>query len=278
MLSYRHSFHAGNHADVLKHLVLIQLLQSLKQKDKGFLYLDTHSGAGRFNLSDDHSQKTLEYVDGIGKIYSLKPKSALLDSYFKQIDQINPSNKLDFYPGSPILSANLLRMQDIGICTELHPNDFSKLKANLNKYHNFTVHNESGIAKAKAVLPPTTRRGLIFIDPSYELKEDFDQIVECLNQCYKRFANGIYAIWYPVIFRNKINQFISNICALKFDNILQIELLVSPDNSQKGMTGSGMIIINPNWKTAEELQTALTEIKPFIAPKGSSEIKWLKQK
>ena len=248
MLSYRHSFHAGNHADVLKHIVLMLIIESLQQKDKGFYYLDTHSGAGRYRLFSAEAEKTAEYVDGIGRLWGREDLPPEVARYVALIKKLNYGGKeLRYYAGSPLLAANLLRPQDRALMMELHPSEFPLLRNNFKEFENVTVKIGDGFQQVKATLPPKERRGLVLIDPPYELKEDYDLVVKAIEEGYKRFATGVYVIWYPVVLRQQTKRIIKGLEASGIRKILQIELAVRPDSDQRGMTASGMIVVKTPW-------------------------------
>ena len=172
MLSYRHSFHAGNHADVLKHIVLMLILENLSLKEKGFYYLDTHSGVGRYRLSSNESEKTGEYKEGIGRLWDKTDLPAEVARYVDLIKKLNYGGKeLRYYAGSPMIAAQLLRPQDRALLTELHPSDFPLLRNNFKEFKNITTKSENGFQQLKATLPPKERRGLVLIDPPYDLSE-----------------------------------------------------------------------------------------------------------
>ncbi|XKM13784.1 23S rRNA (adenine(2030)-N(6))-methyltransferase RlmJ [Orbaceae bacterium ac157xtp] len=257
MLSYRHSYHAGNHADVLKHSVLTLCLDALKEKEKPFLYLDTHSGAGRYLLQSEHAEKTGEYQDGIARLWDIEKKPELLNSYFSVLNYYNRTPTLKYYPGSPLIAKQLLREQDKLILSELHTTDYQLLRQEFSKDRRATALKENGFQQLKSKLPPLSRRGLILIDPSYEIKDDYQIIPKAVFEGYRRFATGTYLIWYPVVSRLQTQRMIDGIVNTGIKNILQIELAVQPDNNQKGMTASGMIVINPPWKLKQQMETLL---------------------
>lgn len=277
MLSYRHSFHAGNHADVLKHLVLVLIIRSLQQKEKGFFYLDTHSGVGRYNLTSHEAEKTAEYLDGIGRLWQREDWPDEVADYIAQIKKINHANKLKYYAGSPLIAANLLRPQDRGLLTELHPSDFPSLRLNFKAYDNISTKRENGYQQLKSALPPKERRGLVLIDPPYELKEDYDLVVRAIEEGYKRFSTGVYAIWYPVVSRQYVKRIIRGLEQTGIRSILQIELAVRPDAEQRGMIASGMIVINPPWMLETQMKSLLPYLLQALVPEktGSWKVKWI---
>lgn len=264
MLSYRHSYHAGNHADVLKHTVLTLCIDALKEKEKPFLYLDTHSGAGRYLLQGEHAEKTEEYLSGVNLVWQRSDIPELLNTYITILKRYNPFETLKYYPGSPLIAKQLLREQDKLNLTELHPTDYPLLRQEFNKDRRANVLREDGFAQLKSKLPPLSRRGIILIDPSYEIKEDYSKIPQALHEAYKRFATGTYLIWYPVVSRKQTQRMIDGIVELGIKRISQYELALKPDNEQKGMTGSGMIVINPPWKLHAQMQSVLPWLKNVL--------------
>ncbi|WP_392560640.1 23S rRNA (adenine(2030)-N(6))-methyltransferase RlmJ [Orbus mooreae] len=272
MLSYRHSYHAGNHADVLKHIVLTLCIESLKEKDKPFLYLDTHSGAGRYLLQSEHAEKTAEYLSGIARVWQQTEILDLLNPYLSVLKYYNRSETLKYYPGSPLIAKQLLRPQDKLSLTEIHSSDYPLLRQEFNKDKRAQVLREDGFLQLKSKLPPESRRGVILIDPSYEIKDDYQKIPLALHEGYKRFATGCYLLWYPVVNRKQTQGMIDGIVNSGIKRILQIELAVRPDNNQKGMTASGMIVINPPWKLQQQMESILPWLKDILDPEGMGHI------
>ena len=278
MLSYRHSFHAGNHADVLKHIVLMLIIESLQQKEKGFYYLDTHAGAGRYRLFSAEAEKTAEYMDGIGRLWGREDLPPEVARYVALIKKLNYGGKeLRYYAGSPLLAANLLRPQDRALLMELHPSEFPLLRNNFKEFENVTVKIGDGFQQVKATLPPKERRGLVLIDPPYELKEDYDLVVKAIEEGYKRFATGVYAIWYPVVLRQQTKRIVKGLEATGIHKILQIELAVRPDSDQRGMTASGMIVVNPPWMLEQQMKSILPYLTTALVPQGTSSwsVNWI---
>ncbi|EKF6711929.1 23S rRNA (adenine(2030)-N(6))-methyltransferase RlmJ [Vibrio cholerae] len=276
MLSYRHSFHAGNHADVLKHIVQSLILNSLQQKEKPFVYHDTHSGVGRYDLTHEWSEKTGEYKQGIARVWQQDNIPAELDSYLDAIRQLNQGETLRYYPGSPRVARAHLREQDRMVLTELHPSDYPLLEQEFHRDRQVSIYKEDGFARLKASLPPQERRGLVLIDPPYELAKEYRDVVRAIAQSYKRWATGIYAIWYPVVNRCDIDDMLEGLQGLDIRKILQIELGVAPDTNERGMTASGMIVINPPWTLESQMQTILPFLKQAIAPAtGHYKVEWV---
>ncbi len=264
MLSYLHAYHAGNFADVLKHSILVHTLDYLAQKPKPYFYLDTHSGPGLYKLSDSESQKNEEYLNGIAPLWqskNLPPPIARYRQVIQQCNQENNSQNLEYYPGSPWIAANLTREFDrLNFC-ELHPRESETLANNFQHDHRIKLFNQDGFQRAIASLPPKERRGVVLIDPPYEIKQDYERVVEVLIASHKRFATGTYAIWYPVVKRQTIQKMLDDIQHSGIRNIQLFELGLRPDTSERGMTSSGMIVINPPWT----LWQAMEESLPFLA-------------
>lgn len=278
MLSYRHSFHAGNHADVIKHIVLMLIIESLQQKEKGFYYLDTHAGVGRYRLFSEEAEKTAEFEEGIGRLWQRDDLPEEVARYIKLIKKFNYGGKeLRYYAGSPLIAATMLRPQDRALLTELHPSDFPLLRNNFKEFENVTTKRDNGFMQVKATLPPKERRGLVLIDPPYELKEDYDLVVSAIEEGYKRFATGVYAIWYPVVLRQQIKRMVRNLENTRIRKILQIELAVRPDSDQRGMTASGMIVINPPWTLEQQMKKILPYLTETLVPEGTGSwsVNWI---
>lgn len=277
MLSYRHSFHAGNHADVLKHTVQSLIIESLKEKEKPFLYLDTHAGAGRYQLSSEHAERTGEYLEGIARVWQREDLPQELNAYISTVAALNQSGNLRYYPGSPFIARHLLRQDDKFNLTELHPSDFPLLRNEFSRDNRARVVREDGYQQLKSQLPPPSRRGFILIDPPYELKSDYQAVVQAIQEGYKRFATGVYALWYPVVLRQQIKRLVKELEATGIRRILQIELAVRPDSDQRGMTASGMIVINPPWKLEQQMKSVLPWLHQVLVPEGIGHtlVKWV---
>ncbi|HYD34210.1 MAG TPA: 23S rRNA (adenine(2030)-N(6))-methyltransferase RlmJ, partial [Methylophilaceae bacterium] len=206
MLSYRHAFHAGNHADVLKHFVLKEVLQYSAQKDKPFWYVDTHAGAGMYALDKGYAQQNAEYRDGIERLWNSQDLPPALVDYVALIRKLNPQGSLRHYPGSPAVARELLRPDDRMRLFELHPNDSKLLRQeflvdNPQANRQMLIETQDGFAGLKALLPPPPRRAVVLIDPPYEDKSDYQRVVEAIKDSLERFADGTYMIWYPVLQR-----------------------------------------------------------------------------
>ena len=265
MLSYRHSYHAGNHADVVKHLVQVAILDYLLQKDKPFCYHDSHAGAGLYSVLAEQAQKTGEYQTGIGKLWQYQAASPALARYIELIKQLNTNDELAFYPGSPKIAAMMLRNSDSIQATELHPTDHPILASQFVRRRHSRIEHMDAWAGFKAMLPPLHKRGLVLIDPPYELKTEYQDVVAGLQSAYQRFPQATYAIWYPVIERSAVEAFINALVATGIKDMLRIELCPLPDSDGFGMTGSGMLVVNPPYTLTTNIKQALTELSPLLS-------------
>jgi len=255
MLSYRHGYHAGNAADVLKHFTLLYVLDYVKKKNKNFIFIDCHSGAGKYSVSDPYMQKNKEYLHGIEKIFNIKNNDIFLNIYLKIIKSINPNSDLKIYPGSCYLAAKSLRANDKLHFLELHPNEFLNLKKNFIDDSRITIENEDSYIRLIKLLPPKEKRAVILIDPSYEVKDEYEKVLKMLSDCYKRFPLGVYIVWYPVLNNKKAEKFVLNIQKENYKNLSHIEMIT--DNSSHGMQGSGLFIINCPWSIEKDIKNSL---------------------
>ena len=262
MLSYRHAFHAGNHADVLKHLVLVQLTRYLGQKDAPFWYVDTHAGAGAYELNTAYAQKLAEYRGGIGRLWERKDLPDVLADYVALVRRFNPDGRLQKYPGSPFFALWAMRGQDRVRLFELHSKDGRMLQANFQEAGGKVVVGESdGFAGLKALLPPPPRRAVVLIDPSYEEKQDYDRVFHALKEALTRFPGGTYAVWYPQLTRLDARELPQRLMRLPAKSWLNVALRVrEPAKDGFGMHGSGMFVLNPPWT----LHDALAGAMPFL--------------
>lgn len=261
MLSYRHAFHAGNHADVLKHFIEVQLLRYLAQKDKPFWYIDTHAGAGCYALDSGYATQNAEYESGIARLWQRDDLPAPLAEYVALVKRLNPDGQLRLYPGSPLVALELLREQDRLRLFELHPSDSEILRENFAGHEAVLIQAADGFGALKALLPPPPRRALMLIDPPYEDKQDYRRVTAALLEGLQRFANGIYAVWYPQLQRAEARQLPEQLKQLPVKSWLHVALSVQTPNEEGfGMHGSGMFIVNPPWT----LHGALQEVMPYL--------------
>ncbi len=265
MLSYQHSYHAGCFADVMKHSILTQLLTYLTQKDKPLLYLDTHSGRGLYDLQHEHAQKTNEAAQGIQLVWEKRTQlSDLFKPYLQSIQQVNHSETLRYYPGSPEIAIQLLRSQDRLVFCELHPTEFTHLQ-DLSAQKNHFFKKEDGLKNMSALLPSIERRGLVFMDPSYERKVEYQEMVQAIKAAYKRSATMTYCLWYPILSNKLPPDFISGLQSINAEKSLRLEFY-STQEAKPGMTGSGLWIINPPYTLAEEGEKMLKELTKIMTP------------
>ncbi len=265
MLSYRHAYHAGNYADVLKHLVLARTLEYMTAKDKPLLYLDTHAGAGGYRLGAAMSRKTSEYEDGIARLWG-QPLPDALTPLMTLLRQLNGGGALEHYPGSPLIAAQMLRQQDALRLFELHPSDYRQLSERFERDRRVRVERSDGFASIKALLPPPSRRALVLIDPPYENKGDYREVQKVVLEGYKRFSLGTYLIWYPVVVRARIDEMARGLKSGGVRNLWQAELGLGPDTDDFGMTSCGLFMINPPWTLPDELNEALPVLCNLMAP------------
>ena len=271
MLSYRHAFHAGNFADLIKHVVLVEILEHLVRKATPFEYIDTHAGAGLYDLHSAAALKLREYAGGIGR---LQPQDyPEMARYFEVIQAFNAADELAFYPGSPAIAGYFLRPQDRAWLFELHPRDYELLRANLAGNRRMKVQCQDGFEGLQALLPPTSRRGLVLIDPSYEVKSDYDLVVDRLLAACRKFSHGIYALWYPVVERRRIDELETRIARSGIRNVQRFELGVAPDSAARGMTAAGMLVVNPPWKLFDKMAGLLPKLAPALAVEGAGSYK-----
>jgi 23S rRNA (adenine2030-N6)-methyltransferase len=267
MLSYRHAFHAGNHADVLKHAVEVLLLQHLNQKETPYWYVDTHAGAGLYALDEGYATQNAEYESGIARLWQRGDLPAPLAPYLDVISSFNPDGRLTRYPGSPLVAERVMAANAKLRLFELHPSDHRILQDNFaGRHRRCQIWQSDGFEGIKAILPPPPRRALILIDPPYEDKRDYQRVPTALSEGLKRFANGVYAVWYPLLQRAEMRALPEQLKKLPVKRWLDVTLSVCrPSADGFGMHGSGMFILNPPWTLAESLQTMLPWLTDTLA-------------
>jgi 23S rRNA (adenine2030-N6)-methyltransferase len=259
MLSYRHAFHAGNHADVLKHSVLIQLSRYLAQKEKPFWIIDTHAGAGLYALDSGYATQLKEYEGGVGRLWAQTGLPDALTDYMQLVHACNPDGTLRFYPGSPWFAQQTLRPQDRLRLFELHTSDHTILHDNFgHQPRQISITHGNGYDALKSLLPPPPRRALVLIDPPYETRDDYSSVVRALQEGLARFATGTYAVWHPLLARPEARQLPDALKRLPVKNWLHATLQVhTPSADGYGMHGSGLFVINPPWTLRASLATTL---------------------
>lgn len=277
MLSYRHVFHAGNHADVLKHCVLSLIVKALCGKDKPFFYLDTHAGAGSYDLASVAAGKNCEYESGITRLLDQKQSHPLCDAYLSAVLLMNPERQLRFYPGSPRVVRSLLREDDRMVLCERHPRDMDILKNEFAGDGAVRVLGTDGYQALKTLLPPPERRGMVLIDPAYESRDEWQHLLAGIQEAHRRWPTGIIAIWYPVQDRYTADELLRKIKRLGIPKTLMVELSVLQQEEVMRMTGSGMIIINPPWKLESQMGDLLSWLWEMLSVKqqGGYRVSWL---
>jgi len=258
MLAYRHAFHAGNHADVLKHTTLALVLRYMNQKDKPYRLIDTHAGAGGYSLEGRFAQKKGEFEQGIGRLWGRDDLPAAVADYVALVRQFNPEGGLKQYPGSPAVAQMLLRAQDQLRLFELHPTDHRILASYLGEVKGAEVYDKDGFDGLKGQVPPSTKRGVVLMDPSYEGHSDYGRVIVALRDALTRFADGVYVVWYPQVSKLEAAQLPKRLEALAPKGWLHARLTVQqPDQQGFGLAGSGMFIINPPFTLHDELLVVL---------------------
>jgi 23S rRNA (adenine2030-N6)-methyltransferase len=261
MLAYRHAFHAGNHADVLKHIVLVLVLRHLAAKEKGFRFVDTHGGAGGYSLQGRYARKHDEHARGIGALWTRDDLPAAVADYVELVRTFNPDGKLAQYPGSPSLALMLLRPQDELRAFELHPTEEKILRATLAGQHRASAVFGDGFTGLRSQLPPPTRRGAVLVDPSYEGTADYPKVVATMRDAVARFADGVYVVWYPQVSKLEAAQLPRRLAALAPKGWLHARLTVQePDAQGFGLAGSGVFVLHP----PHTLRAALAEVLPYL--------------
>jgi 23S rRNA (adenine2030-N6)-methyltransferase len=276
MLSYRHAFHAGNHADVLKHMVTIQLMRYLGQKDTPYMVVDTHAGGGVYALDGNYASKNAEYETGIGPLWDRTDLPEALADYVQLVKDLNPSGKMRYYPGSPYCANQVMREHDRLRLFELHTTESKILADNFRKLDahaaeqgkrptsrgkRVMIERGDGFLALKALLPPPSRRALVLIDPPYEDKRDYQKVKEALQDALVRFPTGTYAVWYPVLQRIESKQFSDRLKRLGAKSWINVTLSISsPSPDGFGLHTSGMFVLNPPWT----LLATLKEVMPYL--------------
>ena len=281
MFSYRHAFHAGSHADILKHLTLIHLVEYLQEKPGALTIIDTHAGAGIYSLKDGFAAVSKEAEGGIFKLLKFieagHPTSESVKKYLELVQAENVAGELTTYPGSPFILARLLRPQDRLKLFELHPKEIDILRHNireLKQAKQIDVYAEDSFARLKGLLPPPSRRGLVLIDPSYEDKQDYRYLEVAVEEALQRFATGCYAIWYPILSRREsagLPDRLKKIAASHKRSWLHTELRVENAPGERRLQASGMFIINPPWTLEKYLADALPNLTKVLGIDGGAQ-------
>jgi 23S rRNA (adenine2030-N6)-methyltransferase len=287
-LNYRHHFHAGNFADVMKHVLLVRLMRALQKKEKGFLYLDTHAGRGSYDLTIAATGDTLarqpEWPDGIGRLWSREPSTLpaevadyleLVREFDRRRGNMDPVPR--FYPGSPWIARSLTRAQDRLVLGEKHPAECAALQAEFTFEQRTAVQEVDGYVAVRAQLPPPERRALVLIDPPFEAQDEFAQVADALADGLRRFPSGVFVVWYPLTERARVNEFFTAIQALRPPPTLAAELMIAGDDSAKKMKGCGLLVVNPPWQFDREAGRALDFLAEALAqtPGADARVEWV---
>lgn len=277
MLSYRHAFHAGNHADVLKHWLLVRVILALQRKPTPLCYIDTHAGAGEYPLNSAEAQQLGEARDGVAKLWNSRQPPPSIETYLAQIRAMNTGSRLTDYPGSPRLAALLQRPGDRLVLMEKHPTDARVLARRFAGHPGCRVVAGDGWASLRGFIPPQERRGLVLIDPPYELKSDYRLCVETLADACRRWATGVYLLWYPLVSRREADRLTDRVRDIGVRRTLQVELAVRAPGTGAGLWGSGMLVLNCPWQVDEDVSATLPWLAQqlSVAEAPSSLVRWL---
>jgi len=280
-LNYSHAFHAGNFADVMKHIIVTRLVEYLKKKDGAFRVIDTHAGIGRYDLTGEIASRSPEFADGIGRLLTAElPQKAkpLVQPYLDVIKALNPDNMLKYYPGSPLLVRQLFRPQDRLSALELHPEYAKRLSALFEGDVQVRVIHLDGWLALNAHVPPKEKRGLVLVDPPFEEKGEFERIVDGLLKAHKKFPGGVYALWYPLKDTRAVHDFTSALRDCGIPKILRAEVSVRPASNPPKLHGTGMIIVNPPFTLEAELRILLPALALLLGDPGLGrhKLEWLR--
>lgn len=282
-MNYRHHFHAGNFADVMKHVLLLQLLNRLNQKDKPYRYVDTHGGAGKYDLSSSEAQKSGEFLTGIHRLVKLDDSIKRnapegVQQYLKVVEKMRSNFGNGAYPGSPWFALEGMRECDKATIFEMQRDVFQQLRHNIFDKR-AGLHERDAYEGLLGVIPPKEKRGLVMIDPPYELeRKDFPQLVELLVAAYKKWPTGVFAVWYPIKDRAMIERFEKKMYKTGIRRQLVCEVCVWPDDTPVGLNGCGLLVINPPWKFSEDADEALQWLFPHLRMQengGHAAVRWL---
>lgn len=280
MLSYRHAYHAGNFADVQKHAVLALLAQALCRKDKPWLYLDTHAAAGHYDLGSDAARHGAEYERGILRLWRCTDVAASLQPYLNAVAAVNGTATpapLRRYPGSPRIARHFMRDHDRMTLCELHPQEIDNLRSEFGRERNVSIVHGDGYQALNSHLPPKERRGLVLVDPSYERADEWERVVDAIGTAHQRWPTGVYALWYPIQERPRIERFHKRLQGTGINKMLCAELWVYPDDAALRLNGSGVVVINPPWQLEAAIEEAMDYLWRVLSPEGvgGRRVEWL---
>lgn len=273
-MNYRHIYHAGNFADVFKHAILCLVIERLKRKDAPFAVIDTHAGAGLYDIAGPEAHKTGEFARGYAQIAAADLPAALAP-YRDAVARVNPGPALRFYPGSPLIALALMRPRDRLVACELHPEDAEALQRAVAGDRRAEVHARDGYAALKAFLPPRERRGLVLIDPPFEAEEERRQVVRALAMAYERWPTGIYALWYPIKAEAEARMFHAELANTGIRRQLAAELRIAGTGDGTRMNGCGLVLVNPPFRLDQELAEMLPALHRRLADRGGTRISWI---
>jgi 23S rRNA (adenine2030-N6)-methyltransferase len=273
-MNYRHIYHAGNFADVFKHAILTLLIERLKAKETPFAAIDTHAGAGLYDISGPEAQKTGEFARGYGRVAAADLPAALAP-YRAAVQRVNPDLALRIYPGSPLLMLSLMRPQDRLVACELHPEDARALKRALGRDKRAEVHARDGYAALKGFLPPRERRGLVLIDPPFEAPEERRRVAHALAMAHARWPTGTYALWYPIKADSEARLFHAELANTGVRRQLAAELRIADGDDPARLNGCGMVVVNPPYRLEESLAEMLPAMHRRLADRGGAHLAWI---
>lgn len=268
-MNYRHSFHAGNHADVLKHAVLLRMVTLMQAKPTPLCYLDSHAGTALYDLQGDAAERTGEYLGGIARLWEQPQLPELLSAYRDAVALHNANGQLRLYPGSPQLVADRLREQDRMIVSELHPEDAAMLKEHYAGEPRIAVHHRDGYELPKAFLPVPEKRALWLLDPPFEKGDDLERCLGAVQIAVQRMRQTVIALWYPIKDQRLLQDFYRRMAGAGLPKVLRVELSVRPVDTSLGLNGSGLMLINPPWPLWQELEQVLPWLAKELAVSGS---------
>ncbi|MBD8684020.1 23S rRNA (adenine(2030)-N(6))-methyltransferase RlmJ [Pseudomonas sp. CFBP 13719] len=276
-MNYRHAFHAGNHADVFKHIVLTRLVALMSRKEQPFTYIDTHAGLGLYDLHGDQATRTGEWLEGIARLWQATDRPALTDDYVKVINRLNTEGELRYYPGSPELARRLMRQQDRVLLNEKHPEDGQLLKENMKKDPRVAVHLGEGWHVPRALLPVAEKRAVMLIDPPFEQLDELKRCATALKETIGRMRQTVAAIWYPIKDDERsLKRFYQDLTSTGAPKLLRVELLVHPLDTPQSLNGSGLVIANPPWGLEEELNALMPWLANLLGQRqGGWKMDWL---
>ncbi|TDQ61736.1 23S rRNA (adenine2030-N6)-methyltransferase [Maritalea mobilis] len=281
-MNYRHAFHAGNFADVIKHIILTRILSYMQRKEAGLRVLDTHAGIGLYDLTSEEAQRSPEWEQGIKALLAAQldeEVQQVIAPYLEIVKNLNEGDKLTRYPGSPLIAQMMLRPQDRLSAIELHPQDIQRLEHNLAGDRKTKVTHLDGWQALVAHVPPKEKRGVILVDPPFEKAGEFGRLADGVKKAHRRFSGGVYALWYPIKDNEAKEHFLLQLRESGIGKILRIEFFIDKPSSPPKLHGTGMIVVNPPYVLHDEMKKALPALLPILAPSGRGRVRveWLRE-